>query len=94
MYEFVSIIIVVFGILQIILFFKVWAMTNNVKNILDVLNSKDTRDAKLPKKAQVKGVEGEVEVLGMRNGKVLCRRRYGSSWSDDLYSLSRLAFEE
>lgn len=30
---FVSIVIIVFGILQIILFFKVWGMTNNVKSI-------------------------------------------------------------
>lgn len=31
----VSIIIIVFGILQIILFFKVWGMTNDVKKIKD-----------------------------------------------------------
>ena len=29
----VSIIIIVFGILQIILFFKMWGMTNDVNNI-------------------------------------------------------------
>ena len=29
----VSIIIIVFGILQIILFFKIWGMTNNVSSI-------------------------------------------------------------
>ena len=52
MYEFVSIVIIVFGILQIILFFKVWAMTNNVKNILDVLNSKDTREITADGKAE------------------------------------------
>lgn len=31
---FVSIVIIVFGILQIILFFKIWGMTNNVSEIL------------------------------------------------------------
>lgn len=31
MLNFVSIIIIVFGILQIILFFKIWGMTNDVK---------------------------------------------------------------
>lgn len=36
----VSIIIIVFGILQIILFFKLWGMTNNVsemKNMMELL---------------------------------------------------------
>lgn len=33
MFSFVGIIIIVFGILQIILFFKMWGMTNNVNNI-------------------------------------------------------------
>lgn len=33
MYTVLSIILIVFAILQIILFFKVWAMTNNVKEI-------------------------------------------------------------
>lgn len=33
MYTFVSIIVIVFGILQIILFFKVWSMTNDVRSI-------------------------------------------------------------
>lgn len=36
----VSVIIIVFGILQIILFFKLWGMTNNVKKIADKLNSR------------------------------------------------------
>lgn len=33
MLDFVSVIIIIFGILQIILFFKLWGMTNNVKHI-------------------------------------------------------------
>lgn len=33
MYEFLLVILIVFGILQIILFFKVWGMTNGVKKI-------------------------------------------------------------
>lgn len=32
-----SIIMLVFGILQIILFFKIWKMTNNVQEISDIL---------------------------------------------------------
>ena len=30
---FVSIVIIIFGVLQILLFFKLWEMTNNVKKI-------------------------------------------------------------
>ena len=92
MYEIVSIIVAIFGVLQIILFFKIWGMTNDVKNILNILNSKDTRDSNLPKKAIVKGEEGEVKVIGMKNGKVLCRRYYGDSWNDDLYEIDKLEF--
>lgn len=33
MIEFISIIVIVFGILQIILFFKIWGMTNDVKEL-------------------------------------------------------------
>ena len=37
MFTFVGIIIIVFGILQIILFFKIWGMTNDVKQIKEAL---------------------------------------------------------
>lgn len=37
---FLSIVLVVFGILQIILFFKLWEMTNDVADIKDYLLSK------------------------------------------------------
>ena len=86
------VIMFVWGILNIILFFKLWGMTNNVKKILDVLNSKDNRDVKLPNKAVVKGIDGEVNVLRMKNGKVECRRFYGSGWEDYLYDIDRLEF--
>lgn len=39
---FVSIVIIVFGVLQIILFFKLWGMTSNVKRIKDnIINGTD-----------------------------------------------------
>ncbi|MFK2187208.1 hypothetical protein ACIXIM_11145 [Bacteroides fragilis] len=38
---FISIIFIVFGILQIILFFKMWGMTNNVSRITRLLESKE-----------------------------------------------------
>lgn len=45
MTEFVFIIVIVFGILQIILFFKIWGMTNNVKEMRDYfLKEKDAKE--------------------------------------------------
>lgn len=41
MYEFLSIILIVFGILQIVLFFKVWGMTNDVKKIKEIAQEGD-----------------------------------------------------
>lgn len=41
MYDFLSVILIVFGILQIILFFKVWGMTNSVKRIQDKMDDQD-----------------------------------------------------
>ena len=40
---FVSIVIAVFGILQIILFFKIWGMTNDVKDLKNKLESNNKR---------------------------------------------------
>ncbi|WP_195534042.1 hypothetical protein [Bacteroides finegoldii] len=39
--QFTGIVIIAFGILQIILFFKVWGMTNNVKRIWKKIDNKD-----------------------------------------------------
>lgn len=43
-FVFVSIVAIIFGILQIILFFKLWGMTNDVremKNMLDIILRKE-----------------------------------------------------
>ena len=39
--QFTGIVMIAFGILQIILFFKVWGMTNNVKRIWKKIDNKD-----------------------------------------------------
>ena len=41
METFMAIVFLVFGILQIILFFKIWGMTNNVKKIKEAFLEKD-----------------------------------------------------
>lgn len=44
MYEFLSIVLIVFGVLQIILFFKMWGMTNDVSKIKDLLEMRITKE--------------------------------------------------
>lgn len=41
MMTFISILFITFGILQIILFFKLWGMTNNIKDIKTLLINKN-----------------------------------------------------
>lgn len=41
MYEVLTIILGIFGILQIILFFKLWGMTNDVEEIKKIISSTD-----------------------------------------------------
>lgn len=67
MIEFVSLIIIVFGILQIILFFKLWRMTDDVHSLLAILNMKTNREYKFPMKAKVNGEE--VTLYGIKDGK-------------------------
>ncbi len=64
---------IIFCALQIILFFKLWGMTNNVSDILEIMNRRDFKDLKLPKETTVKSTGQTVEPVGMNNGKVVCR---------------------
>lgn len=41
MIDFLTIVLLIFGVLQIILFFKVWGMTNNIKRIWKKIDNKD-----------------------------------------------------
>ena len=93
MYEFVSIVIIVFGILQIILFFKLWWMTNNIRSIVEILNQWDS-SKKLPKSAKLKGNGEIMDVLGMKNGKILCRPQnvQPSPSNESLYFFDELEF--
>lgn len=56
----ISIIFVVFGVLQIILFFKVWGMTNNVKEIRDTLIVKSI-DLNVKCEAERKIIQAEIK---------------------------------
>lgn len=65
----VSIIIIVFGILQIILFFKLWGMTNNVNEMKNMMesylrkgfNSKESIDKASPQYIPTNNTEYDTE---------------------------------
>lgn len=52
MFTFVGIIIIVFGVLQIILFFKMWGMTNDTKKIKDLVQANGYPDDVYPAKIE------------------------------------------
>lgn len=52
MLEFTSIVILVFGILQIILFFKVWGMTNDIAKMRELMEAKSKKQTAIPNKVQ------------------------------------------
>ncbi len=59
MIDFLTIILLVFGVLQIILFFKIWGMTNNINKIKEELELRPKMDAQLITEAQLKALNGE-----------------------------------
>lgn len=46
MIEILSIILLIFGVLQIILFFKIWGMTDDIKDIRNKYINSEQNDAK------------------------------------------------
>lgn len=61
MTEFVTIILLIFGVLQIILFFKIWGMTNNVIKIKEKLEAQPETEDQLIIEAQTHALNGEKE---------------------------------
>lgn len=95
-----SIAMLVFGILQIVLFFKVWGMTNDVKSlskdvhvIMNAVNERNFKDFNLPKEAKVKGYNGTFELIGMMGEKVACRDKADPSTILH-FPLSNLIFDK
>lgn len=52
MYEFLSIVLIIFGVLQIILFFKMWGMTNDTKKIKNIAQANGYPDDVYPPKIE------------------------------------------
>lgn len=69
---FISLIIIVFGVLQIILFFKLWIMTNDVAEIKNFLKSTAPNSTIKGKNATVLKTGEKVEVLEITEGKFRC----------------------
>ena len=59
MIDFLTIILLVFGVLQIILFFKIWGVTNNINKIKEELELRPKMDDQLITEAQLKALNGE-----------------------------------
>jgi malonyl CoA-acyl carrier protein transacylase len=52
MSELISIVLFIFGILQIILFFKLWGMTNDVSKMRKLMEAQDENQTANPNKVQ------------------------------------------
>lgn len=61
MTEFVTIILLIFGVLQIILFFKIWGMTNDVNKIKEKLATQPEMEDLLITEAQINALNGSKE---------------------------------
>lgn len=59
MIDFLTIILLVFGVLQIILFFKMWGMTNDVDKIREKLEVQPELEDQIITEAQIHALNGE-----------------------------------
>ena len=93
MYDFFFIFLLIFGILQIILFFKIWGMTNNIKELLLIYKAKENRELGLPRKAILKGIKKEVKAKSVKSGKILCTVNQGAFEHDETYDFNEIIFQ-
>ncbi len=74
----VGFVLSVFGILQIILFFKIWAMTNDVKAIRDMMSR---REMERKNKAYMKSIESKGGHSGRFSiGELVVSKADGTQW--------------
>ena len=77
---FTGIVMIVFGILQIILFFKVWIMTNDVKELKNELTSIPNKWAL--NKAILKGDKHKIEEILFNTMFIRLKKTYDDSYPD------------
>lgn len=72
LFIFAGVIMIIFGFLQIILFFKLWGMTNNIKEIKNLYFESTTKNAKSDSSKKIDTIgkieEGEL-VINIKTGK-------------------------
>lgn len=83
--EILSLLLVLVGaVIQIILIYKVWKMTDDVKEILLIFKGKENRELGLPRKARLKSSGKEVTAFCVENGQILCVvSEGGTEYSED-----------
>ena len=76
----ISIIFIVFGILQIILFFKMWGMTNNVSRITRLLESKELPNNTLNNAEIKRMIFSAIHIVTLLWGVLLFVSRMVEKW--------------
>lgn len=77
---FFSVILIIFGVLQIILFFKIWVMTNDVKELKNELISNPDQWAL--NKAILKGDKIKIEEILFNAMFIKLKKAYDDSYPD------------
>ena len=86
MLEIVSIFVILLCILQMVLFYKVWKMTDHVKELNLTLKAKEARELGLPRKAKLKSRDINVDAYDVENGQILCQVEEGGVVYSEAYN--------
>lgn len=87
-----AILLIIFGILQIILFFKLWIMTNDVRKLVCYFCPDDNVERMAKNKTTVIATNEEVDIIGYYAGKYKCYNP--KSMAIEYFSKNDLAFNE
>ena len=91
----ISLITVIYCVLNIILLFKIWGMTNDVRRIAERLSNQSNVEVSQPvekkKYATIKSTGEEVEIIGESKGYFRCVRK-GTDKIIGTYSEEKLDF--
>lgn len=90
----VSIITILVAVLQIALLYKIWMMTNDVKDINLTIKAKECRELGLPRKAKLKKRNGkEVDAYSVENGQILCAVNDGGNEYSDTFDYNDIELQ-
>lgn len=87
----ISIISIILAALQVALLYKIWMMTNDVKEILLTVKAKECRELGLPRKAKLKNRNNlEVNAYDVENGQILCAVSNGGTEYSEAYNYDEI----